>query len=292
MLIQRLASVLAALLAMSPLAPSHSPVPAPAAAKPRAVVAAAPALRTAAAVTSVVPHPRAVLDGGDVSWPNCPRNVGIAGRHGYGLPMPKANARFVVLGATNGPAFTGNACLRSQVRWAKARHLWVSAYAVIHFPTAGELRRHGGRGSYARRLNHVGAAQARHALQTMRRAGLTTPMVWVDVETVGGHPWSGRASANRALLSGVLGEYRRAGIRTGLYSYASAWRRIMGGTRLSLPTWVPSGSPLRRKGLAKCSMRSFSGGHVLLAQWTDGMRDYNVSCPGTAATMHRWFAAT
>lgn len=290
MLIDRLAAVLAALLAMTPLAPAHAPLKPHVQAAPPAATSS-PALRQAA-VTASLPRTNAVLDGGDVSWPNCPRGMGIPGRRGYGLPMPKPNARFVVVGATNGPAFTRNACLRDQVRWAQSRHLWVSAYAVVHYPTAAELRRYGGRGSLRQRVYNVGTAQARHALQALGRAGLRTPMVWVDVETVGGHPWSRQASMNRVLLSGVLAQYKHAGVRTGLYSYASAWKKIMGGRRMSLPTWVPSGSPLRRKGLEKCAKRSFSGGHVLLGQWSDGMRDYNVSCPGTAAAMSHWFART
>lgn len=292
MLIQRLASVLAALLAMTPLAPSHPTAP-PAKPAVRAVAPAKPALTPVAAVrTSALPHPASLVNGGDVSWPNCPRGMGIPGRRGYGLPMPVRSARFVVVGATNGPAFTRNPCLRSQVQWAKQRHLWVSAYAVIHYPTASELRRYGGRGGLARRLYHVGQAEARHALVTLRRAGVRTPMVWVDVETVGGHKWSGRSSLNNALIAGVLGEYQRAHVRTGIYSYASAWKRITGNKRLASPTWVPAGTNRRGDALLKCTRRSFSGGKVLMGQWSDGKRDYDVTCAGTAASMRRWFAAT
>jgi len=273
----RLASVLAALLALTPLAPAHP--------------STRPVL-TPAAQVSALPHLGSLLEGGDVSWPNCPKGMGIPGRHGYGLPLPTRTARFVVLGATNGPAFTRNPCLRSQLTWARQRHLWVAAYAVVHYPTATELRRYGGRGGVARRLYRVGAAEARHALLTLHRAGLRTPMVWVDVETVGGHRWSTRPSMNNALLAGVLSTYRRAHVRTGIYSYAHAWNKIAGGKRMPHDTWVPSGTNQRAKALARCSQRSFSGGKVLLGQWSDGKRDYDVTCPGTTRSMRSLFAAT
>jgi hypothetical protein len=256
-------------------APAHRVVATARPAAPARVVATRPH-----AVTRVVPP----VQGADVSWPNCRRTEGIAGRHGYELPMPTKAARYVVLGATNGPAWTRNPCLARQMRWAKARHLPVAAYAVIHYPTPHELARNGGHGSLTTRLRHAGAAQARHALATLRRAHVPTPMVWVDVETVGGHPWSRSASANRAVLSGVLAQYRKSHVRTGLYSYKHAWNTVMGGRKLPrVPTWVPSGGATRSAALRKCRMASFSGGRVVMTQWTTGSRDYNITCPGVRA---------
>jgi hypothetical protein len=261
-LLLRLVSFVAALLTPLTSSPATSPV----------AYTSPPAARHVASP---------VVVGGDVSWPNCARNLGMPGRHGYALPMPMTHARFVVLGTTNGPAFTPNPCLRAQVAWARARHLPVAAYAVIHYPTRGELRRYGGRGPLTRRLARVGVAEARHALLVLRLAGVRRPaMVWVDVETVGGHPWSRSPSYNRAVLSGVLAGYRQAHVRTGIYSYASAWRRITGSLRLlHVPTWVPSGSGRPAAALAKCRARSFSGGPVLLTQWTTGRRDHDLTCP-------------
>jgi hypothetical protein len=199
--------------------------------------------------------------------------------------MPTRAARYVVLGATNGPAWTSNPCLARQMQWAKARHLPVAAYAVIHYPTRHELAVSGGKGSLATRLRHAGAAQARHALATLRHAHVPTPMVWVDVETVGGHPWSKNPKANRAVLVGVLAEYRKAHVRTGIYSYKYAWNKVMGGLVLrKVPTWVPSGGDSRSAALRKCRMPSFSRGRVVMTQWTTGGRDYNTTCPGVRTT--------
>jgi len=278
-LLLRLFSVLAAFLTTAP----HAPVPS---SPPRHTVVVAAPLQARAAVVRLPPGP---VNGGDVSWPNCPRTMGIPGRHGYNLPMPQRSARFVVLGATNGPAFTRNPCLRSQVTWVKRRHLWVSAYAVVHFPTSAEQHRYAGRGRATTRIARVGAAEARHALAVLRKAGLRPNTVWLDVETVGHHPWSTNRSLNRALISGAAHELQRQHVHVGVYSYRYAWVRITGGWRTSLPTWVPSGSGQRGKALARCRQRSFSGGRVLLTQWTTGSRDYDLTCPGVAPSMHQFF---
>jgi hypothetical protein len=232
------------------------------------------------ASSSVLPRAQLSAHGGDVSWPNCPQGMGLASRPGQGLPMPTAPAQFVVLGLTNGPAFTPNPCLASQVGWVRARHLWAGAYAVVSYPTRAQVAAYGGSGPAWTRLYRTGVAEARHAVATMRRAGLRSPMVWVDVEPVGGLAWSRSPGANNALLSGVLAGYRAAGLRTGWYSYAYAWREITGNRRSSLPTWVPSGGATLSGAAARCRQRSFSGGPVWLGQWTASGRDGDITCPG------------
>ena len=222
---------------------------------------------------STVPALSAAVRGGDVGWPNCPTGMGIPQRPTQGNPMPGSSARFVVVGLTNGPGFTPNPCLASQVRWVRARHLWLGAYSVISYPTAVQLARYGGSGSLASRLFRTGVAQARTNVVNLRSAGVARlPLVWVDVEPVRGWPWSSRTTANNAVLDGVMAEYRALGMRVGLYSYRSGWQEITGGRRLpSLPTWVP---------LSTCSRASFSGGPIWLTQTTSGSQDLDVTCPG------------
>jgi hypothetical protein len=48
------------------------------------------------------------VTGGDVSWPQCPKGMGIPQKRSLGLPMPVPSAKFVILGLTNGPGFTPN----------------------------------------------------------------------------------------------------------------------------------------------------------------------------------------
>lgn len=234
------------------------------------------------AAASSLPTLGRTATGYDVSWPNCPKGMGIPGRRTLGLPMPQADAQYVIAGLTNGAAFTPNPCLAGQVAWAEARELWLGAYAITTYPSAAELAAHGGTGTLAQRLHRVGRAQAAFDLQVMRVAGLHAPMVWVDVEPNSARPWSRDAAANNAVVDGVVAGLEEAGLRVGFYSYASGWRTITGDRRDPVrPTWVPAGLTSRATALDRCRTPSFSGGPVWFAQWTDDVRDFNVSCPGT-----------
>ncbi len=252
------------------------------------------ALLPSSASASTLPPSGSTAYGADISWPNCPKGMGIPERRTEGQPMPTAKAQFVITGLTNGPGFTPNPCLASQVAWVKERHLWAGAYAITTYPTLDQLKRYGGRGSGPQRLFRTGAAQANVNVRNMRSAGLRPPMVWVDIEPVKSAPWSGNQPFNNAVIDGVLAAYRGAGLKVGFYSYAYGWRQITGGRRMtSVPTWVPSGNDQRSSALARCTQPSFSGGRVLLGQWTEANRDHNVTCAGVAGPMFRsLFAST
>jgi hypothetical protein len=228
------------------------------------------------ASASRVPAPGVTVAGNDISWPQCPKGSG-----GYGLPGPTASATFVVIGLTDGGSFRANPCLARQVAAAKARHLWTAAYAISTYPSSSELARYGGTGSLTVRLARVGRVQATFNVTTMRRAGLRSPIVWVDVEPKQKSPWSTRATSNNAVIGGALSGYRLRGVRAGLYSYGKAWRPITGDRFMpGVPTWVPVGSKGRTEARRRCAMASFSGDKPWLVQWTDGVRDYNLTCPG------------
>lgn len=229
------------------------------------------------AYASTLPAAGTAVKGVDISWPNCPKGMGIPQRRTLGNPMPPVGSRFVVLGLTNGPAFTPNPCLASQVAWVRARHLWTGVYSITSYPTAAQLSRYGGTGALTTRLWRVGVAEARVNLTTMRHAGLAkAPMAWVDVEPVKGWPWSASTANNNAVIDGVLAGYKAAGMRVGLYSYRYGWNEITGGRRLpSIPTWVP---------LSTCSKASFSGGPIWMTQTTSNGTDFDTTCPGISGT--------
>lgn len=253
-----------------------------------ALLTVAVASLTPAVSASSLPARGRAAVGGDVSWPNCPKGMGMASRRSLGLPMPVPGSQFVVIGLTNGPGHTRNPCLAAQVAWAKARHLWTSAYAVASYPTLAQVRKYGGHGTTMVKLRREGVAQARQNVVALHRAGLRSPMVWVDVEPVHGLPWSRFARLNNAFLDGVFAGYRSAGLRVGVYSYAYGWRQITGGRRLpAYPTWVPSGGAQSASALRRCGQPSFSGGRVVLGQWTVSGRDHNVTCPGVTGTATR-----
>lgn len=228
--------------------------------------------------------------GRDISWPNCPRGMGIPARRSLGNPMPPASARFVVIGLTNGPAFHPNPCLAAQVDYVRARGMWAAAYAVVTHPTPGQLRRYGETGprpvvDRRDRLWNTGWAQARQNLAAMRTAGLPSPIVWVDVEPVTPPaPWSERPTDNRAVLEGALAAYRRAGLRVGLYSTPTMWRDIVGKVRYRLPEWRTAGLSTRRAAFAACGpARQFQDGPPVLTQWYTDREDFDALCPGRPA---------
>lgn len=251
--------------------PSASPSPSPRPAAPRVLAEPVP--------------------GADVSWPNCPVGSGIPERRTLGLPRPRPDAEFVVVGLTNGPAFTPNPCLRAQVARFEAEGRRLGAYAVTTFPTRPELARYGGAGSRLQRLQRVGRAQAEYDVERLREAGLRPGLLWVDVEPSAGRPWSADPAENLAVVGGVLAGVREAGLAVGLYTYAGGWQEITGGQALpDLPAWVPAGTRGRAEALRRCRRPSPAAGPVWLVQWTDGERDVNATCPGLREQAYRLFA--
>jgi hypothetical protein len=213
--------------------------------------------------------------GNDISWPQCPKSVG-----GYGLPGPTAHASFALLGLTDGGSFRANPCLASQVALVKTRRLWAGAYAISTYPTPAQLALYGGTGTLLARLGRVGAAQARFNIATMARVGLRSPMVWMDIEPRTQSPWSASPVSNNAVIDGVIGGYRAAGVRAGIYSYTTAWKAITGARLLpGLASWVSSGHKSQTVAAASCSMASYSGSPPWLIQWTGTDRDYDLTCP-------------
>jgi hypothetical protein len=260
---------------------------------------AAPPAAAAPVPTATARSATTLVAGGDVSWPQCPEGMGIPARRSLGLPMPGEGAAFVVIGLTNGPAFTPNPCLTSQVQWARERGLPTSAYAVATWPTARQVTRYGATGPFAgttrrSRLRNVGWAEGRYNLGRLVSAGLTVPHVWIDVEHYSIRPWSSSRRDNRALVRGVVRAYRDAGVATGFYSTSLQWGQIVGRTRWGLPEWHTAGPAARATALGRCAERSFQGGPVVLAQWWTSTRDHDLVCPTgpAAASMPTYFTPT
>jgi hypothetical protein len=267
----------------------------------RLVLATAATVAAVVAVTAVVTPADAAprqdelsIRGADVSWPQCPPGVGIAGRKGLGLPMPAATAQFVVIGLTNGPGFTRNPCLATQVDWARARGLHTAAYAVASFPTAWQLRHYAQAGPYSgatarSRLRNVGYAQARTTIATLRAVGLAVPHVWVDVESYPFRPWSRSLLANRAVVRGALQAYAEAGLTTGIYSTPLQFGQIAGRVGWGLPEWHTAGPLGRATALNRCTEVSFTGGPIVLSQWWTSRADHDLTCPAATSTAFRQF---
>jgi hypothetical protein len=236
--------------------------------------------------------------GADLSWPQCPKGMGIPQRPTQGAPLPFESSEYVVIGLTNGPAFYPNPCLADQLAWATERRLLVSAYSVISYPDAQLLQEFGGEGPYDAstrlgRLRNVGYQQAGFNIASMRRAGLVTPIVWLDVEPVSDWEWSSDLTANAAVVEGAARGYRDAGYQTGVYSTPLLWADIVGGLSFKVPEWRAAGETSRAEALNRCGDDwSIQGGRAVLGQWVEAGRDLNVTCPGIAASLGSWFHQT
>jgi len=221
--------------------------------------------------------------------------MGIPQKQGQGSPMPVDAARFVVLGLTNGPGFHPNPCLASQVAWVKSRKLMAAAYSVISTPQQGDLATHGTKGPYdgstkLGALSNVGYQQAKFNLATMQRAGLQSPIIWLDVEPVPEFDWGTDTAANAAVVSGAARAYTDSGFTVGAYSTQALWQHVVGGLRLNVPEWRAAGQTSRAEALRRCGPeRMFQGGRGVLGQWVEAGRDMNITCPGTNAQLPRFF---
>ena len=235
--------------------------------------------------------------GNDISWPQCPKGMGVLGHRGFGLPMPRASAQFVVIGLTNGVGYAPNQCLASQVSWAKTHHVYAAAYSITTYPTPRQLATYGRKGPYkgtsmAAKLGNAGYAQARFNVASLRRAALVSPMVWVDVEPFGKALWTKNIAANKAVIDGVFRGYRAANIKVGIYSNKLGYAKILGSTRYGLPEWRTAGPRTQSVARGRCaSSHSLQGGPAVLVQWWTASVDHNVTCPSsnTPAVMRAYF---
>lgn len=236
--------------------------------------------------------------GGDVSWPQCPEGMGIPQKRTLGLPMPVPEAAYVVIGLTNGPGFTPNPCVESQLAWVRERGLLVSAYSVLSYPYGDQLARYGDEGPYdgstrLGALRNVGYQQAGYNVATMQRIGFRTPLVWLDVEPVPSFSWSDDPVANAAVVEGAARGYTDAGYRVGVYSTQYMWREIVADLTLGVPEWRAAGQTSREEALRRCGPEaSIQGGSPVMSQWVMDSRDFNVTCPGASARLPEWFAQT
>lgn len=229
------------------------------------------------------------VTGNDISWPNCPKGMGIPSRRSEGEPMPSTGTGFVVIGLTNGPGFYPNPCLAAQVAWATSHHRPTGMYAMTTYPTSAQIARYGASGPYrgtglSTRVANAGYAEARFNIVNARAAGLTNRFVWVDVEDYPTAPWRGTVALHRATVDGAVRAYHDAGISVGVYSIVGMWNRLTGAWRPGFPIWDAVGNAGLRAASARCSAPSFTGGARLLTQWVSGHHDVDITCPGVTGS--------
>jgi hypothetical protein len=127
------------------------------------------------------------------------------------------------------------------------------------------------------RLRNDGASQVLDAVRTMRGARLRAPMVWLDVEFRGYHPWTRHSRRNAAVVKGAVAELRKLHERYGVYSTSYMWHSIVGSYRLNVPNWLPIGHSRIRAAQRLCGQTA-TGGRTWLVQYTRSL-DADLTCP-------------
>jgi hypothetical protein len=213
--------------------------------------------------------------GYDVSWPQC------SGTDAH--DMPPGTPAYVVVGLTDVGDHTVNPCLASQLSWAKDHGVRVGAYLLASYPTSAELAQ-AGNGLYGLcgtstlcRVRNDGAAQARQAIATMTKAGITAPRIWIDVEVRTVNPWPRKSRRSDALLRGIVHGLRAGHAAPGVYTTARMWQQIAGSFQLNVPNWLPVGDEGATVAQALCSTTA-TGGPTWLVQYTVTL-DEDLTCP-------------
>lgn len=234
------------------------------------------------------------LLGADISWPQCPPGLGIPEKRSSGQPMPVPEARYVIIGLTNGPGFYPNPCLADQVSWARENNLMTAGYSVASYPEPRFVEQYGQDGPFdggtdQGALANTGYQQALFNVRTMREAGLPSPAVWIDVEPVPDFAWSSDLSANAAVVTGIARGYTDAGFRIGVYSTPALWAGVVGDLELGIPEWRAAGQTSSEEALSRCGDDwVIQGGEAIIGQWVERDRDMNLTCPGVT-DLSVWF---
>ncbi len=101
-------------------------------------------------------------------------------------------------------------------------------------------------------------------------------MLWIDVETGRGIPWSNTGS-NWSFLRGLEDGLRRGNYSIGYYSTDGMWRSVTGGQRVSNSVWYATGKNNARDAKASCN-KSFGGRRPTYVQYIQNGLDTNVRC--------------
>lgn len=200
----------------------------------------------------------------DVSWPNC--------------DIYLAPAEAGIVGVNGGLALRPNPCLRQEALSYKQ----LSVYVNTGYPGTRIARKFqsGPKDCAANdkvcRAYNYGYNSGVYDIKYSLMSGVIAKRWWLDVETE--NSWDKSSAVNRAALNGTLDALRFVGQgNLGFYSYPGQWDDLTNNWRSGYPQWVATGSVERSDALKACHGSGFTGGPILLAQYTPEL-DANVVC--------------
>ena len=203
----------------------------------------------------------------DISFPQCK----------LGFP---AAAPFGIVGVNKGHPMSTNPCLKAEVSLYQDYQLYLNAdypgKAVAE--TYQDSPRHCKANDEICFAYNYGRSSGAYAVNLTLEQGIDNPTgLWLDVET--GNKWRGSTAVHRADLQGEVDALTRAGGSRpiGFYSTVHMWQKITGGWDNGLPEWIPSGSNTYDHAASYCHNHNFTGGPMMMAQFTQQF-DQNVLC--------------
>ncbi|MDA8071548.1 MAG: hypothetical protein M0Z82_08085 [Actinomycetota bacterium] len=212
-------------------------------------------------------------NGYDVAQPNCSETLPTTGG-------------FAIVGLGGGRPFTTNTCLSTEWAWATT-HASTSPGPALYFNTGysgaygrdvtsakcgtyegptftKKLSKHD-QSTYAQAWE-IGCSEAAYAAAVASNGGETPSMWWADIET--GNSWSTNQTVNQYAVDGISYGMEKIASSSlgiwGVYSYPSAWDKIVGSGFTAVPPfegdWGPSVTSL------SCGTTGFSGAPVWIVQ--------------------------
>ena len=210
-----------------------------------------------------IPHSR----GYDISWPQC------------GGTYPARPFDFAIVGVNDGLSYTTNPCFDSEWTWAGQGG---SVYLNVNSPTGPNtaVDSTGPAGSCGAsdlrcQSYNWGYKSAQQSVQTVRTAGASPLVWWLDVEIE--KAWSSDQVANTRVVAGFVDALQQQGLTVGIYSTPYQWGVITGGASFGLPLWE-AGTPPNDPEQYCASFKQFAGGQAWLTQYSNGDVDIDTAC--------------
>jgi hypothetical protein len=213
---------------------------------------------------------------------------------GYDISYPQGRISslpssydFLVIGVTNGRAYTDNPYLSSQVALAQGKLL--SLYLNLNAPVGSTVKGNTSSPKICSKSDKVcqaynyGYNAAAHSYIYSESKGAVSTMWWLDIET--SNSWSSTKAINDATIQGAIDYLNAAsGAVVGVYSTQSMWNTIAGSsfvpkqtTTSITPNWIPGASSTSPQ--STCSQSITTGGQAWLTQYVSGGLDHDYACP-------------